>query len=291
MNKLLKQLIQVLDENGIQVNKLNIVEKNKPGFSEIEVNEDMTIEDRGGVYALYTNECKLSPANYYSLTEALEVLADYLSNVKEGTILKSGNGKYTYRVTKHQINDEYNLLDLDTYRLLFLEHASLSLIKSQVKEGVFCVKEETLSTDIQVGDRVKVLKSENGAEGEATVTAVLEDGDVRLEGKSDNGVYSYKWSNHVSNLEKIEEEAEEDKLMGYTFWYIDDIILSKYTVLKKSIEGYFEDSEGYRYTQQDVSDLIKPIDREDVHEKFEEAKRNGRLLKYNPSGYTFIREH
>lgn len=140
--KLLKQLIMVLDENGIQVNKLNIVEKNKTGFSEIEVNEDMTIEDRRGAYALYTNEGKLSPTNYDSLTEALEVLANYLNRVKEGTILKSGNGKYTYRVIKHQVHDKYNLLNLETDRLLFLEHTSLSLIQAQVREGVFCGKEE-----------------------------------------------------------------------------------------------------------------------------------------------------
>ena len=144
--KLLKQLIMVLDENGIQVNKLNIVEKNKTGFSEIEVNEDMTIEDRRGAYALYTNEGKLSPTNYDSLTEALEVLANYLNRVKEGTTLKSGNGKYTYKVIKHQTHDKYNLLDLETDRLLFLGHASLELIQAQVKEGVFCAK-ETASTD------------------------------------------------------------------------------------------------------------------------------------------------
>jgi len=143
------------------------------------------------------------------------------------------------------------------------------------------------STNIQVGDRVKVLKSENGAEGEATVTAVLEDGDVRLEGTSDNGVYSYKWSNHVSNLEKI----EEDEVKEYTFWYVDDVILSNHTVLKKSIEGYFEDSEGYRYTRRDVSDLVKPIDSEDIREEFEKAKHMGKLLKYYSSGDIFIREH
>ncbi|BDA81561.1 hypothetical protein [Staphylococcus phage vB_SsapH-Golestan-100] len=65
---------------------------------------------------------------------------------------------------------------------------------------------ETPSTELKVGDRVKVLKSEGGAVGEATVTAVLEDGDVRLEGKSDSGVYSYRWSNNISNLEKVKEK-------------------------------------------------------------------------------------
>ena len=287
MNKLLKQLIQVLDENGVKVNKLNVVGKNKPGFSEIEVNEDMTIEDRGGAYALYTNEGKLSPTNYYSLTEALETLADYLNRVKEGTILKSGNGKYTYKVIKHQTHDKYNLLDLETDRLLFLEHESLSLIKAQVREGVFCVKEEEPSTDIKVGDRVKVLKSEFGAEGEATVTAVLEDGEVELAGTNKEGRYLTDWSNHVSSLEKI----EEDKPMGYTFWYIDRGIFNKHNVLKTSLEGYFEDSTGKRYTYQSVSDLVKPIDSKDVREEFEKARHMGKLLKYYSSRDIFIREH
>ena len=66
---------------------------------------------------------------------------------------------------------------------------------------------ETSSSELQVGDRVKVLKSELGAEGEATVTAVLEDGDVELAGISKGGKYLDNWSNHVSNLEKIEEDA------------------------------------------------------------------------------------
>ena len=139
--KLLKQLIMVLDENGIQVNKLNI-DEGVNGEYGIEVNREITIVDRGGIYSLYTNEGKLSATNYDSLTEVLEVLASYLNRVKEGTTLKSGNGKYTYRVIKHQVHDKYNLLNLETDRLLFLEPTSLSLIQAQVREGVFCGKEE-----------------------------------------------------------------------------------------------------------------------------------------------------
>ena len=139
--KLLKQLIMVLDENGVQVNKLNI-DEGVNGEYGIEVNREITIVDRGGIYSLYTNEGKLSATNYDSLTEVLEVLASYLNRVKEGTTLKSGNGKYTYRVIKHQVHDKYNLLNLETDRLLFLEHTSLSLIQAQVREGVFCGKEE-----------------------------------------------------------------------------------------------------------------------------------------------------
>lgn len=139
-------------------------------------------------------------------------------------------------------------------------------------------EEETPSRELKVGDRVKVLESEGGAEGEATVTKVLENGDVKLEGKSRHGVYSYKWSNHVSNLEKI--EAEEDKPMGYTFWYIDGVSLNHLNVLEASPEGYFEDSKGRRYTYQAVHGLVKPIDNVYIREEFEDAKHNCKLLKY-----------
>src|SRR5699024_8672341 len=137
---------------------------------------------------------------------------------------------------------------------------------------------ETSSSELQVGDRVKVLKSEFGAEGEATVTAVLEYGEVEVAGTNKQGTYSEGWSNHVSNLEKI-----EDVPMGYTFWYVDGVVLNHLNVLKASLEGYFEDSKGRRYTYQAVSGLIKPIDREDARKAFERARHNGKLLKYYPT--------
>ena len=146
---------------------------------------------------------------------------------------------------------------------------------------------ESASTDIQVGDRVKVLKSELGAEGEATVTAVLEDGDVELAGISKGGKYLDNWSNHVSNLEKIEEED----IIGYTFWYLDGGVLNHRNVLKTNLEGYFEDSKGRRYSHQAVSGFAKPLDREDAREEFEGAKHSGSLLKYYPALDVFIREH
>ena len=139
--------------------------------------------------------------------------------------------------------------------------------------------EEEPSTDIQVGDRVKVLKSELGAEGEATVTAVLEDGDVELAGTNKRGRYLTNWSNHVSNIEKIEEDAP----MGYTFWYIDGTQGRNLNVLKATLDGDFEDSTGTRYTYQAVHGLVKPLDREDAREKFEKAENYGCLLKYYPT--------
>lgn len=171
-----------------------------------------------------------------------------------------------------------------------LSHKTKGKIDKEVFDAevysTFDVAPQTPSTELQVGDRVKVLKSEGGAEGEAIVTAVLEDGDVRLEGKSDNGVYSYQWSNHVSNLEKIEDAPK-----GYTFWYLDNVNYNNYVVLKTTIDGYFETSKGKRYYQHTVSDLVKPLDREDTREKFEEAKDKGALLSYYPVIDSFMNSY
>ena len=141
---------------------------------------------------------------------------------------------------------------------------------------------EEPSTKFQVGDKVKVLDSACGAVGEATVTAVYENGEVEIAGTSREGIYLTNWSSHVTLLEKI-EEVEEDKLMGYTFWYLDTANFNTFVVLKASLEGYFEDSTGKRYTYQAVSGYAKPIDRESVREAFEEAEREGSLLKYFPT--------
>ena len=145
---------------------------------------------------------------------------------------------------------------------------------------------ETSSTGLQVGDRVKVLRSEFGAEGEATVTAVLEDGDVELAGTNKQGTYSEEWSNNVSNLEKIEEAPK-----GYTFWYLDGSTFNNRTVLKTTLGGHFEDSKGRRYTYQSLHGLINPINRENVREEFEEAKHSGGILKYYPALDVFIKEY
>lgn len=137
------------------------------------------------------------------------------------------------------------------------------------------------STGLQVGDKVRVLDSACGAVGEATVTAVHENGEVEIAGTSREGIYLTNWSSHVTLLEKIEEV--EDKLMGYTFWYLDTANFNTFVVLKASLEGYFEDSTGKRYTYQAVSGYAKPIDRESVREAFEDAEREGSLLKYFPT--------
>lgn len=137
---------------------------------------------------------------------------------------------------------------------------------------------ETPSTEIQVGDRVKVLKNEGGAEGVATVTTVYGHGDVLLAGTSKQGLYLEDWINHVSNLEKI-----EDKYVGCTFWYMDESIFNNRIVLKTTLWDYLEDSKGRRYTYKEVHGLTSPINRKIVREEFEEAKHNDGLLRYYSS--------
>lgn len=153
-------------------------------------------------------------------------------------------------------------------------------------------EEEDEEVELQVGDRVKVLRSAYGAVGEATVTKVLEEGRVEIAGTNKDGVYLNNWGSNVLFLEKIEEEdvevdpeeaEEEEALMGYTFWYLDTANFNTYVVLKASLEGYFEDSTGKRYTYQAVSGYAKPVTTESVREVFEEAEREGSLLKYFPT--------
>ena len=137
--KLLKQIIMVLDENGIQVNKLNVDEYTIGEYS-IEVNKEITIVDRGGNYALYAKDASVDKTYYISLTEALEVVADYLSRVKEGTILETYLGLSKYKVIKHDSKDLYNLLDLSNNRLLYLECKSKSYIQDNINKSSLYAK-------------------------------------------------------------------------------------------------------------------------------------------------------
>lgn len=132
--KLLKQIVQVLDERGIQVKNLNIDDVINGEYG-IEINKEITIVDRQGNYALYTEDASLDKTYYISLTEALEVVADYLSRVKEGTILETYLGLCKFKVIKHDSKDLYNLLDLNNNRLLYLECKSKSYIQDTINKG------------------------------------------------------------------------------------------------------------------------------------------------------------
>ena len=198
---------------------------------------------------------------------------------KEAEVLKSGH--------MHQPTEEEKQVTFQGFL------GSLKIDNSYVGSTEISADEEDVEveppTELQVGDRVKVLDSACGAEGEATVTAVLEDGVVELAGTSKYGKYADNWGNHVSNLEKVEEEEEED-IIGYTFWYVDGGVLNHRNVLKVTLEGHFEDSKGSRYSHQAISGFAKPLDREDAREEFEGAKHSGSLLKYYPALDVFIRE-
>lgn len=85
------------------------------------------------------------------------------------------------------------------------------------------------------------------------------------------------------------EVKEEDKLVGYRYWYLEGINISSFYVLKATA-NYFEDSKGKRYTYQDVSGYVKPLDRDDVHKRFKRAKDNDKLLRYYPTVDLFTHE-
>lgn len=138
--KLLKQLIQVLDERGIQVKNLNVDDVINGEYG-IEINKEITIVHREGLYyALYTEDASLEETYYSSLTEALEVVTDYLSRVKEGSIVKSFLGSSKYKVIKHGSKDLYNLLDVNNNRLLYVECKSKGFIQDRVNKGCYYVE-------------------------------------------------------------------------------------------------------------------------------------------------------
>ena len=137
MTKLLRQLIMVLEENGVQLKKLNIEEDTLNREYSIEVNKEIVIVDRGGNYALYAEDASLDKTYYISLTEALEVLAGYLNRVKEGSIVKSFLGVFTYKVIKHNSKDLYNLLNVDDNTLLYTECESMDSIQDKINRGQF----------------------------------------------------------------------------------------------------------------------------------------------------------
>lgn len=216
-----------------------------------------------------------------------EELVEYLRLVEEGE-KNSGNELSSFGHA-HQ-PDEDTLKSL-VGSLVKVADSYTDSIKLSVDEAVdeAIDEEDTASTELKVGDKVKVLASLRGAEGEATVTKVLEGGNVLIAGTSKAGTYLPNWSNHVSFLEKIEEEEdvevepeEADELLGYRYWYLAGTN-NKFVVLEVSPEGYFEDSTGKRYTHQAVSSHVKPIDREDTHVKFGDAERKGALLSYYPT--------
>uniref|UniRef100_A0AAU8GUG4 Uncharacterized protein n=1 Tax=Mammaliicoccus phage MSShimriz1 TaxID=3230127 RepID=A0AAU8GUG4_9VIRU len=140
MNSTLKQLVKVLDENRIQIKKLDI-DTNISGEISIEVNNEIKIFDRIGNYALYADDSSVDKTYYLSLTEALEVVVKYLRRVKEDTILVSNNGLEVLKVIPYSSNGLYNLIDVKTNTLVYLKGVSLKdIYDSFVKPGDLQVK-------------------------------------------------------------------------------------------------------------------------------------------------------
>ena len=116
---------------------------------------------------------------------------------KEEDLLRFGH--------EHQLSEQEALIN---FKGLL---GSLKVADSYTTDSTEISTEEDVEveppTKLQVGDKVKVLNSEFGAEGEATVTAVRKYGEVELAGKNKGGKYADNWANHEDNLEKIEEDA------------------------------------------------------------------------------------
>lgn len=157
-------------------------------------------------------------------------------------------------------------------------------------------EEESPYKEFQVGDRVKVLESACGAEGEATVTAVLEYGGVELSGTNKYGTCSEEWSNHTVNLEKVEsfeDEGLEEEL--YDFYEVVDpeyfaSNIKKGTILNRTSNIYTAFDEHYikLVTSKGLvqkgrlrNSVIKPVSGSHIKERFEFAKEVGVILTTN----------
>lgn len=139
MSKLLKQLVQdKLEDKGINVNKIT-TESCTLNETKIKINNEITIVDKGSHYKLYTEDNNLNRNHYLSLTEAVGAIVRYLG-VREGDILVSSKGDSTYRVIKHRMHNLYNLLDLETDRMLYHQNSSLNTLQEKISSGVFYVK-------------------------------------------------------------------------------------------------------------------------------------------------------
>ena len=185
----------------------------------------------------------------------------------------------------------------DTFKGFF---GSLMIDKSSIESTESSTDEEqTPSTELKVGDRVKVLKSMFGAVGEATVTAVLGGGGVKIAGTSSDGKYLDDWSNNVANLEKLEEESPSiekviEDLLLYEFYEVVDpeyfaSSVKKGTILKRTSNTYtqFDDnyiklttSTGLEQKGRVKDNIIKPVtDDSYTKDRFEFAKQTGVMLK------------
>lgn len=133
MSKLLKQLVQVLDESGIQIENIDF-EEILPGEKSITINKDVSITKWYIEYVVFSDVTK-SIKRCRSLTEALDKVVMDLSRVKEGDILETFSDDY--KVIKHHRFDLYNLLNEGTNRLLLDKGVKLNKIQKSIEEELF----------------------------------------------------------------------------------------------------------------------------------------------------------
>lgn len=178
------------------------------------------------------------------------------SNIVEGTPEELAKYKDLSRKTKEKVDEEG--FDAGNY----------SILSPAAQDP---------STDLQVGDRVKVLESLNGAVGEATVTSVSGNFKVELAGKNEKGVYSTNWSNHVSNLEKIEEKPASFGVIQAKA-YLEDKSIDQ--VVEEEQRKYKQESDNAS-VEEDLYDYYKVVD----PDYFATSVEKGTVLKRTSNPY------
>lgn len=98
--------------------------------------------------------------------------------IKEGTILESGNGQYTYEVVKHRILEKYNLLNVKTNQLEFIIFDTLEGLEEKVEAGIFKYKVYKDASELgavgfkTVGDALHEYARKKGKDPEAMDTQI-----------------------------------------------------------------------------------------------------------------------
>lgn len=164
----------------------------------------------------------------------------------------------------------------------YLELHHLELVQDSLESTENSTdEEETPSRELNVGDRVKVLNSLGGAEGEATVTAVLEGGRVELAGNNKEGSYLSNWSNYISNVEKIEKPASFGAIQAKA--YLED----------KSIEQVVEEEQS-KHKQESANESVE----EEIYDYYEvvdpglfaSSVEKGAIFKVIGNTYTLLNQ-
>lgn len=180
-----------------------------------------------------------------------------------------------------QCKDKYsNFYYLELHHLEPVEDDEAEVFGTEVY-SIFSPEAQTPSRDLKEGDRVKVLNSLGGAVGEATVTAVLEGGQVELAGNNKEGTYLSDWSNYISNVEKIEKPASFGAIQAKA--YLED----------KSIDQVVEEEQS-KYKQESANESVE----EEIYDYYEvvdpglfaSSVEKGTVFKVIGNTYTLLNQ-